>query len=127
MKKLEDKIINKIYSYEAKVILIKTILKIITLFIVWLLIFIFSSAIIEDLLAHNSFDFLQLISEDFEIFRNFIVDAIYVFYLEIPKLLLSILFIVIIILLVLTIHTIINFCKIKNKIKAIFKYWHRTR
>ena len=84
MKKLEDKIINRIYKIETR----KTIEKIISeasliILIVLSSLFIFS-VIVEILNEQSSFDLFDFLRDDFETIRSFFVNNLLLFVQELP-------------------------------------------
>jgi len=123
MTKLEDRILKKVYVFETKRTLIESIVKII--FYVFLAGFVIfaGQAIYEILMEEGAFDVFQIVGEDIEIIRMFAGDALYTFYQELPKEL-SLLFLIgVIILSVSMVIVIKHFGAIKNKMKALIRFW----
>jgi len=123
MKKLEDKIIKKIYRMEAE----KTIGQIISeVFLTILLIlsslFIFS-VIVEILNEQASFDLFDFLRDDFEIIRENFFNNSLLFVQELPLPLTYILIGLLLILVWLLYVFAKNFNNIKNKLISLYKFW----
>lgn len=125
MKKLEDKIIKKIYRMEAK----KTIGQIISeavlvIAITLSAVFIFS-VIVEVLNYQASFDLFDFLRDDFEIIQaNFLNNSL-LFIQELPLPLTYILISLLLLLVWLLYIFIKNFNRIKNKTVSIYKFWFK--
>lgn len=123
MKKLEDKIINKIYKMETK----KTIGQIIsevTLIILIVLssMFIFS-VIVEILNEQVSFDLFDFLRDDFETIRDYFFNNSLLFIQELPLPLIYILIGLLLLLIWLLFILAKNSNIIKNKLVSIYKFW----
>ncbi|EKE14809.1 MAG: hypothetical protein ACD_12C00287G0002 [uncultured bacterium] len=125
MKKLEEKIIKKIYRMEAE----KTIGQIISEVSSVILLFLSSSfifsVIVEILNEQASFDLFDFLRDDFEIIRENFFNNSLIFVQELPQPLIYIL-----IGLLLTIVWLLyifakNFNIIKNKLILIYKFWFK--
>lgn len=125
MSNLNNKIINKVYLYEAK----RTFGQII--FIVFLLLFslavflLIGSIIKSILIEQNTFDFFEILSQNIEVIRKFLVDDFFVFLAEIPKTLIFIFLSFFILLIYLIFRIVKNFKKNKNKVKSIINFWSK--
>jgi len=122
MKRLEKKILKKVYFWEAKRTVFDLVLKIILFFSSGLFLFILGEIFFEILNEQKTFDLLNFFNEDFEVVKKYFLDNIFIFFFEIPKflLLLILLFLVIFSLICLTL--IKNFYILKNKVKSFFKF-----
>jgi hypothetical protein len=125
MKKLEDRIIKKIYRIETE----KTIGQIIsevTLIILIILssIFIFS-VIVEILNEQASFDLFDFLRDDFEVIRDNFFNNSLLFVQELPLPLIYILIGLLLLLIWLLYILAKNFNKIKNKLISIYKFWFK--
>lgn len=125
MNNLNNKIINKVYSYETK----RTFGQII--FIVFLSLFsltaflLIGSIIKSILIEQNTFDFFEILNQNIEVIRKFLLDDLFVFFAEMPKALIFI-FLSFFILLIYIIFCIVkNFKKNKNKVKSIINFWRK--
>jgi|SRR3989339_340598 len=123
MKKLEDKIIKKIYRMEAG----KTIGQIIsevslTILLILSSLFIFS-VIVEILNEQASFDLFDFLRDDFEIIKENFLNNSLLFFQELPLPLIYILIGLSLLLVWLLYIVIINSNKIKNKLVSIYKFW----
>lgn len=123
MVKLEDKIIKKIYRFEAKkttgYLLLKFFLGALFLFLTY----IFSSITIEILNEQQSFDLLDFFRDDFEVIRRYFFENLFDFYQELPQPLFLLLMISILLLLVIVFVLVKNFKTIKNKLVSIYKFY----
>lgn len=125
MKKLEDKIINKIYKMETK----KTIGQIISeatliIFVVLSSMFIFS-VIVEILNEQASFDLFDFLRDDFETIRDNFFNNSLLFIRELPLPLTYILIGLLLLLIWLLFILAKNFNRIKNKLVSIYKFWFK--
>lgn len=125
MKKLEDKIIKKIYRIETE----KTLGRIIgegalIIFITFSSVFIFS-IIVEILNEQASFDLFDFLRDDFEIIKNNLFNNSLLFIQELPQLLTYILIGLILLLIWLLYILFKNFSKIKNKLVSLYKFWFK--
>ena len=125
MKKLEDKIIRKIYRIETE----KTIGRIIgevalISFIILSSVFIFS-IIVEILNEQASFDLFDFLRDDFEVIKNNLFNNSLLFIQELPQLLTYILIGLLLLLIWLLYILLKNFSKIKNKLVSLYKFWFK--
>ncbi|VVA44433.1 conserved hypothetical protein [Candidatus Roizmanbacteria bacterium] len=123
MKKLENKILNKIYRIETKKT-IRQIISEITLIILIALssLFIFS-VIVEILNEQTSFDLFDFLRDDFEIIRDNFFNNLLLFIQELPLPLIYILIGLLLLLIWLLFTLSKNSNKIKNKIVSLYKFW----
>jgi len=121
MKKLEKKILKKVYFWEAKKTVFDLVLKMILFFSSGLFLLIFGQIFFEILDEQKTLDLLNFFNEDFEVVKKYFLDNVFIFFFEMPKflLLLSLLFLVIFSLISFTL--IKNFYILKNKVKSFFK------
>ena len=126
MKTLEDKIINRIFRYEARKTILTLVVEFLAILFLILAVIITGQVIFEILNEQQSFDFFQLFGENFEVVKKFFFDTVYIFYLQLPKILVLfwLLFLSGLCFLILT--SIKNFTRIKNKINSLLKIW-RTK
>lgn len=123
MKKLEDRIIKKIYRIETE----KTIGQIISEAALIILIslssiFIFS-VIVEILNEQASFDLFDFLRDDFETIRDNFFNNSLLFIQELPLPLIYILIGLLLLLIWLLFILAKNSNKIKNKLVSIYKFW----
>lgn len=123
MKKLETKIIKKIYSLETKktagYLLFRFLLVIFFLFLT----FIFTTVTIDILNEQHSFDLLEFFRDDFEVVRKYFFGNLVDFYQELPQPLTHLLLTSIIVVLVIFFIIIKNLDKMKNKLFSIYKFY----
>ena len=123
MKKLEERIIKKIYRIETK----KTVGQIISetaliIFIVLSSVFIFT-IIVEILNEQASFDLFDFLRDDFEIIRENFFNNSFLFVRELPLSLTYILIGLLLILVWLLYVFAKNFNNMKNKLISLYKFW----
>lgn len=125
MKKLEEKIIKKIYRMEAE----KTIGQIISEVSLVILLFLSSlfifSVIVEILNEQASFDLFDFLRDDFEIIRENFFNNSSLFIQELPLPLIYILIGLLLLLIWLLYVSAKNFNKIKNKLIFLYKFWFK--
>ena len=123
MKKLEAKIINRIYKIETR----KTIEKIISevsLIILISLSSIFIFSVIVDILnEQSSFDLFDFLRDDFETIRSFFVNNLLLFVQELPLPLIYVFFGLLLILIWLVYISFKNYNIVKNKLVSLYKFW----
>jgi ABC-type multidrug transport system fused ATPase/permease subunit len=125
MKKLEKKILKKVYFWEAKRTIFDLFLKMILFFSSGLFLLIFGQIFFEILNEQKTLDLLNFFSEDFEVVKKYFLDNIFIFFFEMPKflLLLLLLFLAIFSLVILTL--IKNFYTLKNKVKSFLNFFKK--
>ena len=123
MKNLEDRILKKVYVFETKRTIIGSIVKLVLYTLLAGFVFLTGQVILEILSEEGAFDLLQIIQEDIEVVKMYAWDTLYTFYQELPKEL-SLLFLAgVIILVVSAVMVVKHFKVIKNKMKALFRFW----
>lgn len=122
MKKLEDKIITKVFKIETERTF-SYVLTRIALFTITVLLILFLSIITYEILRdQGSFDLIDFTGDDIEVVSRYLIDNIYIFYEETPKLLLFLTGMVIIGFGWLLIKAKSNYSKIRNKLISIYKF-----
>ena len=123
MKKLEDKIIKKIYKIETE----KTIGQIINEAILIILIILSSmfifSVIVEILNEQASFDLFDFLRDDFETIKGNFFNNSFLFIQELPLPLIYILIGILLLLIWLLYILVKNYNIIKNKLISLYKFW----
>jgi hypothetical protein len=125
MKKLEKKILKKVYFWEAKRTIFDLFLKMILFFSSGLFLLIFGQIFFEILNEQKTLDLLNFFNEDFEVIKKYFLDNVFIFFFEMPKflLLLLLLFLATFSLVILTL--IKNFYTLKNKVKSFLKFFKK--
>lgn len=123
MKKLENKIVKKVYVMETKRTLLEIVIR--SAFIILLAVFsIFLVAdIINILVEQQTLDMFQLFQENQEVIRRYFGEVMSTFYIEAPKLEIGFTIVLMLVVVALILLFMKNFGKIKNKIHAIGKFW----
>ena len=125
MTNLEDKILKKVYVFETKQTIIDGLVKLVFYALLAGFVLLTGQAIYEILIEEGAFDLFQIIQEDTEVVKMYVWDTMYVFYQEIPKELALLFLTGVIILGVSAIIIIKHSGVIKNKIKALFRFWRK--
>ena len=125
MTNLEDKILKKVYVFETKRTIITSIVKLVLYVLLGGFVLLTGQAIYEILMEEKAFDLFQIIQEDTEVVKMYVWDTMYVFYQEIPKELALLFLSGVIILGVSAIIIIKHSGAIKNKMKALFRFWRK--
>jgi len=123
MKKLEDKIINKIYRIETKKTIGQIISETILITIIVLSSVYIFSVIVEVLNEQASFDLFDFLRDDFEIIKDNFFNNSLLFIRELPLALTYILIGLLLLLVWLLFISIKNSNKIKNKLVSLYKFW----
>lgn len=125
MKKLENKIIKKIYQIETKKTVSYLFFQLLFGLLFGFFALIFTLIFFDILTEQKSFDLLSFFQEDLEVFKKYFFENIIDFYQELPQPLT----IFLLISLLLTLGTILilikNYRKIKNKILLIYKFYKK--
>lgn len=125
MKKLEDRIIKKIYRIETEKTMGQIISEAALIILVSLSsIFIFS-VIVEILNGQASFDLFDFLRDDFETIRDNFFNNSLLFVQELPLPLIYILIGLLLLLIWLLFILAKNSNKIKNKLVSIYKFWFK--
>ncbi len=125
MRKLEKKILKKVYSFETKRTITEIILRIGSILVVIAAGTVVVVSLLRQLIEQQTLDMLEIFQEDKEIIKQYLSDVLNTFYQELPKnetIWVIILFIFFILLILFFIK---NFEKINNRIKALKIYWFK--
>lgn len=125
MKKLENKIINKIYKIETEKTIGQIISKVFSIILIFLTsIFIFS-VIVEILNEQSSFDLFDFLRDDFSTIKDNLINNSLLFIQELPLPLIYILFGLLLLLIWIFYIIIKNKNRINNKLVALYKFWFK--
>ena len=125
MKKLEKKILNKVFWFETKKTAGQIIGEVVGLATAGFFGLIFLSLFFDQVVRQGTADLLSNFFEDWEVVKDYFSDTVYIIFEEIPKELLALIIICLIIFIVLVYLFIKNFVKIKNRAKALIKFWFK--
>lgn len=123
MKKLEKKILNKVYSFETKQTLSQLFLRLLVMASLTMAGILFVTIVADELREQQTLDMLEIFNENYVIIRENIMEVTATFFQELPMIETLFTVVIIVIFLVLFLKFILNFAKIKNKIQSIIKYW----
>ena len=123
MKKLEKKILKKVYSFETKDTLTNISLRLILMTGLTILVILFLTLTFEELNQQQTLDIFEIFYEDFIIFKENIFEVATTLFGELPIIEAFFSLAITVILFFLLIKFIYNFVKIKNKIYSIIKYY----
>src|SRR3989344_4455218 len=121
MKKLEKKILKKVYSFETKDTLTNISLRLILMTGLTILVILFLTLTFEELNQQQTLDIFEIFYEDFIIFKENIFEVATTLFGELPIIEAFFSLAITVILFFLLIKFIYNFVKIKNKIYSIIK------
>lgn len=124
-RKLEDKIIRKVYRMETQKTFAFVAARIVFFLVSAFLILLFLSTLIDILAEQGSFDLFDFVGPDFEAVTRYLPDNLILFWEETPKTILSILILAIIGFIYLTARVIKNYKMLKNKLVSIYKFYNR--
>jgi hypothetical protein len=127
MKNVENKILKKIYFWEARKITVDFFLKIIVFLSSFLFFLILGKILFEILKEQRSFELLNFFQEDFEVVKKYFFDNVFIFWLEVPKFLLLSLFLSLGISSAVILVVIKNFKIYKNKIKNLYQWFLKQK
>lgn len=127
MKKLEEKIIKKVYQLETKKTAIDIIIRGAGMMILLLIFILFFSIIVDSLKEQHTLDVLQLFGEDKEVIGAYFFDSLYVIYEELPQYAVIIAVIVLLLFISGGLKIIQNYEKIKNRCRSILRYWLKKK
>ncbi|MBI4009539.1 hypothetical protein HY357_04855 [Candidatus Roizmanbacteria bacterium] len=127
MKTLEDRIIDKVYAKETFDVCTRSFLKLILLILTGISGILLSSLLLETLIEQKTLDMFQILFEDVEIMKAYLIDVAYVFFEELPKLELLVLLISFSVFFTLTVTAFSHLHRYMNKIKSILKFWFPQR
>ncbi|GAB4218781.1 MAG: hypothetical protein Fur009_1650 [Candidatus Microgenomates bacterium] len=122
---LKNKVLKKIYFWELKKTTIDLFLKVIVSLIGGLLLLIFAQIFFEILNEQKTFDLINFYGEDFEVFKRYFLDNVFVFWIEIPKYLLLLILFLILILSYIFLTFLKNWSTLENKIKSLMKFFKK--
>lgn len=123
MKKLENKIIDKVYRFETKKTVLEILVRICSVIGISVFVVFIGQSIYLLLMQQETLDLLDLFQEDFEIIKNYFFDTAITFFDELPKFQLTIFIIGFMLLFLLILKLILNFSKIKLKTQSLVTYW----
>lgn len=126
MVNLNEKIIKKVYAFEAKRTGLQIFMTILFLLVTLFLIVAAWQVIWEEVVAERSLDMLDIFQEDIEVIRMYFWEAMQVIYESIPKFNLLILLTALFTVLLLVVLMVKNFAKLKNRIRTIINYRNKT-
>jgi len=125
MKKLEDKIIKKVYGWEIKKTGFSLFTKTILFFVFGLLSVFFTQILIEVFFETGSDNVFEILQEDWQVITKHGVDVVFSLYQEIPKSLVFVIFISSLISLIVLLTFVKNFGIMRYKVIALLRYWKK--
>lgn len=125
MKKLEEKIIKKVYRLETKKTAGYLFIRIIFGVLLILATSVLALSVIDILNEQSSFALLEFFMEDVEVIKRYFISNITDFFQELPQPLTLILLICIILVLVLLFLSVRNYKRVKNKLISLYKFYRK--
>jgi hypothetical protein len=123
---LKKKIISKVYHEETKKISFAFFTWIFFVVFIFFLMAITYQVILEILIEQKSFNLIEILTEDVDVFRFYFANNLVTFFQEIPKFLLFLFLLSVFILLWLFLMLKKNFKMIKNKLLSIYKFYKKN-
>lgn len=122
-KNLEDKILDKVYVYEAKLTIAEILVRLGAVLVLGAVIIFVIQVLITTLIEQKTLDLLEIFNEDFEIIKTYFQDVVQIFFEELPKKTVLILLIAVTLFIIGFLTFIKNFARIKRKLKALLGHW----
>ncbi len=127
MKTLEDKIIAKVYAHETVDICMRSFLKLAVIIVTGVTGVVLGLLVIRTIVEQKTFDMFEILFEDFEIIKVYLLDVVITIYEELPKFELLAIFMSISAFLLLVGTVFFHLNKYINKIKSLLKFWFPQR
>ncbi|MFA6005690.1 MAG: hypothetical protein WC775_04365 [Patescibacteria group bacterium] len=125
MKKLEDKILNKVYVFETKKTFMSAMVKIMSVCMLLVATGTFAYMIIQTFIERETMSVIDIFQENMQALHTYILDVAYVILIETPQPHMAF-FIIGIVALFITLWVFIrNRSRISNKIRSLVRYWGR--
>jgi hypothetical protein len=121
--KLEDRIVNRVYQMETERTAIYIASRAIIVGLVILVISILASVAYDIFVEQGSFDLINFIDDDIEVFKKYFMDNAGVFLTETPKELLAALVLTITGFVYIMYKIAGNYKRIRNKLVSIYKFY----
>ncbi len=122
---LEKKILKKVYFWEIKKLVFNFLIQILLISCGLIILLTTVALTFFSITELKSSDFLNLFQEDFEVFKKYFFDTLYVFSLEIPREYLFIIFITSTFLVFIISKILKNYYKTQNKIKSLINFYQK--
>lgn len=121
--RLERQIVNSVYKLETRNTSVHLFLQIIFAFWIFFGLFIVALVLIEYIQEQNTFNFIELIHEDWDVFIQNISGIREIIMYEIPSQIAWLFAGLCTVAVVLVVTFIKNFVSIRNKLLALVNYW----
>jgi len=123
MKKLEDKILKKVYILETKKTVTSSVVKTLVFVLSGLGAFLFIQILAEEFFDMKTFSLFEIMQEDGEVIIKHIGGVLSSVFQEIPISMVLITLFFIVILMVVSLTFVRNFGKIRHRTVSLFKFW----
>ena len=123
MKKLEKKILKKVYSFETRQTLSELALRLLAIMSLILGSILLCVFIIRELIQQQTLDVFEIFFEDLGVVSENIGEVTATFLQELPKVEMLLAIVAIVLSFLLVVKFMQNFVKVKNKINSIVKFW----
>ncbi len=123
MKKLEDRIVKKIFVMETKRTLTEIVIRTAMIIVLALLSVFLVSDIITILVEQQTLDILQLFQEKREVIQKYFGEVMSTLYIEMPKVEIAVTVIIFVLVISCVLLFVKHYKKIKNKVSALKNYW----
>src|SRR3989338_7884942 len=123
MKKLEKKILKKVYSFETRRTLSELALRLLAMMSLILVSILLCVFIVRELIQQQTLDVFEIFFEDLGVVSENIGEVTATFLQELPKVEMFLAIVAIVLSFLLVVKFMQNFVKVKNKINSIVKFW----
>ncbi|OGK25159.1 hypothetical protein A3A46_00585 [Candidatus Roizmanbacteria bacterium RIFCSPLOWO2_01_FULL_37_13] len=123
MKKLEKKILKKVYSFETRQTLSELALRLLAMMSLILGSILLCVFIVRELIQQQTLDVFEIFFEDLGVVSENIGEVTATFLQELPKVEMFLAIVAIVLSFLLVVKFMQNFVKVKNKINSIVKFW----
>ncbi len=123
MKKLEDRILKKVYIIEARKTSWSFLSKSLLFLISGFTAFLFTQVLVELFTEERTFNVLEILNDDWEAVSHHLGDIIFVLFAETPKIILLVIVLAVFAASAVVLTFIKNFGKMRHKVNALLRYW----
>lgn len=123
MKKLEKKILKKVYFFETRQTLSELVIRLLAMVSLILGSILLCVFVVRELIQQQTLDVLEIFFEDLGVIKENVGEVTSTFLQELPKVEMLLAIVAIILSFLLVVKFMHNFAKVKNKINSIVKFW----
>lgn len=123
MKKLEDRILKKVYVMETRKTSLSFLVKSALFLVSGFTAFLFTQVLVELFTEERTFNVLEILNDDWEVVSHHLGDILYVFFAETPKIILLVVFLAALSTGWVVLTFVKNFGKMRHKVNALVRFW----